>query len=190
MSVAAPPRHFAARCFVAPLADFEQFVRVAKPGEQMTIAHGLEPPRSEAVWLKSIDYVAAGLIVVRHVRSRLGYDYVATRCARVFDAQDDLPLFGLGSRARNAVDHETEDSVLQFVARIARRGAPLPSNADIARECGLRSADAARYRLRRLQERGLIQIESNSPDPSVPRSVRLRGSLRMKGSDMKVGRYK
>lgn len=185
----AAPRHFAARCFVAPLADFEQFVRAAKPGDRMTIAQGLEPPRCEAVWLKSIDYVTAGLIDVRHVRSRLGYDFIAVRREGVFPPDDPMPLFESGMRSRNAVDHEAEDSVLQYVARIARRGAPLPSNAEIARECGLRSGDSARYRLRQLQKRGLIKVESNSHDPCVPRSVRLCGAIKMKASDVRVGRY-
>jgi len=55
--------------------------------------------------------------------------------------------------------------VMVVLRGAARAGRPCPSNAEIARRCGLKDADRARYRIRQLRDAALIRVETVAAEP-------------------------
>jgi hypothetical protein len=105
-----------------------------------------------------------GLITLQQQRSpasRGAYDYIAKRThLSVIAAAPPPPREdSLSPELRLLLDH---------LSRRADQGAPCLSNRGIARACGLKDAEAARYRLRQLRSAGAIIV---APVPVEPGRV-------------------
>lgn len=85
------------------------------------------------------------------------------RVRRTRSPRPSRPLPAVGAVQQDA---EAELMLVKAVLRsAARAGAPCPSNAEIARRCGLSDADRARYRMRQLRETGVIRVEAIAAEP-------------------------
>lgn len=109
-----------------------------------------------------------------HVISRgvgRGFDYVAFKRA----AETVRPCAPGRGETKLA-------KVLTALTKRAAAGGVMQSNAELARECGLKNADAARYQIAKLEARGVIQVEDFGPNE------RRRVTIAATGDSTKRGR--
>ena len=135
----------------------ESWADNAEPGQRITYASGpAELPEHPT-------FVLAGSLrrqgaVITHIKRRDdggGFDFLAVRRAR-----------DVAEQVRNTATVD-DDDLDQIVLRELRRCASLqwacPTNAELARRCGLKDALQASYRMRKLIEAGHILVEGRGP---------------------------
>ena len=144
--------------------DLHQWARDASPGTSLCLGVAAAVPPSTQPALRSLS--DAGLIDV--ARRRVGperYSFVVQRrSARYIERQAPAVRRG-GQHARRA--GTAERRVLKLLLAAVAKGLPCPTNAAIAKATGLPDENAASYRLKLLQRRGLIRV-------IVPNDPRLR----------------
>lgn len=161
--------------------DLREWARDATPGTSLCLGVASAVPPSTQPVLRSLS--DAGLIDV--ARRRIGpekYSFIVQRrSGRYVDRQPAQVRRG-GHRARRA--GTVERRLLKLLLLAATRGMPCPTNAAIAKLVGLPDDLAASYRLRKLQDRGLIRVAVPA-DPRMHRVVTIvasgaqtRGGLR------------
>jgi hypothetical protein len=152
--------------------DLRDWAREASPGTSLCLGVASSVPASTQPALRSLS--DAGVIDV--ARRRVGperYSFVVQRrSARYIDRQPAMPRRG-GMRVRRA--GTVERRILKLLLIAVARDLPCPTNATIAKLVGLRDELAASYRLRKLQERGLIRIAVPA-DPRLHRVVTIVAS--------------
>lgn len=152
--------------------DLQAWARDASPGASLCLGVAASVPPATQPALRALS--DAGLIDI--ARRRVGPErfsfVVQRRSARFGDRQHTAPRRG-GMRARRA--GTIERRILKLLLTAAARGLPCPTNATIAHLVGLRDELAASYRLRKLQERGLIRIAVPA-DPRLYRVVTIVAS--------------
>lgn len=157
--------------------DLRDWSRGAEAGAALCLGTPIAAlPASTAAAVRSL--TDARVIDIARVRvASEKYSFIVQRrTGRYIDRADMRPV---KSRARGG-DHArragtVERRLLKLLMVAASRGLPCPTNAAIARAVGLPDDNAASYRLRRLQQRGLIRVEV-SADPRRLRIVTIVAS--------------
>lgn len=151
------------------IADFEQWLDRAVVGDRFVYAWGAVPQRTFPVWTHAADLHRDGMVRLHHRRNRDGgWDYIAVR--------GDPPVVAAKARPAPPVggDDDPAEKVLRALSRAANFSRPCPSNAELARLCGLNDAAAASYRVRQLRDLGRIVVGEQGP--GLPRVVRIVSS--------------
>lgn len=151
--------------------DLQSWARDASPGTSVCLGVGPRLPARTAEVVTSL--CAAG--VIDAPRRRIGPDrysfVVQRRSQRFVERPPTKPRGGNHARRTGTVERR----VLKLLLKAATDSLPCPTNAAIARAVGLPNELAASYRVRRLQERGLIFVDVPA-DPRLHRVVTIRAS--------------
>lgn len=124
----------------------------ARAGDAAIYAKGGKPDESHPVCRQVVEWCASGAVEVEQTRQSDGTVFVV-RLAPPFELQSP-------SSDLDNVDRQ----VLAVIRdRISTDGAA-PSLTEIAAACGLRNRQAARYRVRKLEERGMLKRQGVGPD--------------------------
>ena len=130
----------------AALADLQ-------PGGSFVFAKGERPDPAHPV-TAMIDRAVAEGAVRRHLSGRDGEGRLMHKVVRA------VPVVAPRVRAVPGAGGEQlspkDDAVLALLLAAAEAGEPCPSNRALAQAAGLRDADAASHRLRRLRRAGLL----------------------------------
>lgn len=151
--------------------DLRDWSRGAEAGAAICLGQPVAAlPPSTAAAVRSLS--DAGVVDI--ARRRVGperYSFVVQRRSTPYIDRADMRPVAPRARGGNHVRRSgvIERRVLKLLLAAANRGLPCPTNAAIARAVGLRDDVAASYRVRRLQQRGLIRVEV----PSDPRRLRI-----------------
>ena len=151
--------------------DLRDWSRGAEAGAAICLGQPVAAlPPSTAAAVRSLS--DAGVLDI--ARRRVGperYSFVVQRRSTPYiDRADMRPVKARprgGNHARRA--GTIERRVLKLLMTAANRGLPCPTNAAIARACGLADDNAASYRIKILQRRGLIRVDV----PQDPRRLRV-----------------
>lgn len=140
------------------LASLESWLASAEPGDELVFADGFASPHDAPAWKESIRLVGEGEVRVHHRRisARRIQHFMVRRTPEIAAAVAPLS-------APIADDDDPSIRVLRAVRRWVNFRRPCPSNAEIARECGLPNPAAASYRLRCLVAAGIVSIEDQGP---------------------------
>lgn len=151
------------------VAEFEHWLATAPIGAQFVYAWGPVPQRRREVWAHAAEAGREGVIRLHHRRrGDGGWDYVAVRAVPPIIAAKAAPATAVGD------DDHPAQKMLRALRRAANFKRPCPSNAELARECGLPDAAAASYRVRQLRDLGFIVVSEQGP--GLPRVVKIVSS--------------
>lgn len=145
--------------------DLRDWVRSAAPGASLCLGVAEAVPAATQPALGSM--LDAGLVDVARKRVAPGRYrfYVQRRSRRFIDSFSVTPRGGRHARRAGTVERR----LLRILTAAATADLPCPTNAVLARALGLSGGAAASYRLRRLQQRGLVRVEV----PADPRLLRV-----------------
>ncbi len=140
--------------YTRTVADFEQWLDNAEAGDRFVIAEGFSTPRAEPLWTLARNLCDDGVIRVHHKRGDQSgwWLYIAVRSALVPAGQESARVI------RVEDESDPADKVLRQLRRAANFGRPCPSNAELAKACGLRDAGQASYQMRRLVQANAIRV--------------------------------
>jgi hypothetical protein len=129
--------------------DLLAFVRRAPAGESLIYCAAPDLIRSETS--ARVNDLAAEGLVRPHRRRRAGggWEYFVVRTGKGF-ATRLTPV-------EAALTDPATDLIFRALKRAANLGFPCPSDADLARSCGLNTRDQAQHRVRKLIDLGLVQ---------------------------------
>lgn len=160
----APPEPLVggATMFVATAAEIDAWLRRAGAGDCCVYARVARLDRGLDGATLARRAAAQALVTLRQTRHAPAsplFDYIARRTA--------LPIRAEAAAVPPSDDALTADArrVLDHLARQADQEAPASTNRGIARACGLKDEDAARYQLRRLRALGKIIVKPVPADP-------------------------
>lgn len=136
----------------------DQWAATAVPGEKTIYATGPELPRGAPAVLLARALADIGLVTLTTQAIEGGRNYLAIRCA--IDPNKPEPARHLAP----ATEDLLAAKVLQRLRRAANLEQVCPTNAELARDCGLRDADAASYRIRKLIAASCIRVEDQGPN--------------------------
>lgn len=149
------------RVTIAPLATFADqaalaaWIEAARPEDSAIYATGPALPHRHPV-VQMVQTLTDRGVLRAHLKARhdgRGFDFlVYKRAAQAVPAK--AASRGEAKMAR----------VLQALTRVVAAEGLMPSNAELARQCGLKNADAARYQLNKLEAAGAIRIEDFGPN--------------------------
>jgi hypothetical protein len=156
--------------------DLQSWARDAAPGASLCLGVGAAMPAATAAAVRSLS--EAGIIDAP--RRRIGperYSFVVQRrSARYIERQAPVPRRAGGRGGHHARRAGTaERRVLKLLLAAVAKGLPCPTNAAIAKATGLPDENAASYRIKLLQRRGLIRVAVPN-DPRLPRVVTIVAS--------------
>lgn len=143
--------------------SFRAWVERAAPGDDVVYCVGARP--SEAIGAAVRAMSVKGLVLttsrrkdgqLRHIAVRLADRPAPVRARPSAHRGRFVPREDAGRRA-------VERAIMRLLTDAARRGAPCPTNKEIAQHAGLSGAVAASYRVRRLVQAGKIIVEEPSP---------------------------
>ncbi|GAA4220221.1 hypothetical protein GCM10022253_23870 [Sphingomonas endophytica] len=151
------------------VAEFEQWLDTSTLGACLVYAWGPSTQRRQAVWAHAAEAGREGVVRLHHRRAADGgWEYVAVRTNPPITAPR-----APASPAAGDDDHPAQ-RILRALRRAANFSRPCPSNAELARQCGLPDAASASYRVRQLRDLGLIIVSEQGP--GLPRVVRIVAS--------------
>jgi hypothetical protein len=141
--------------YARSVAEFEQWLDTAQPNDRFVLAEGETSPRAAPIWSFARASCDDGTVRLHHVQGdRPGWwQYIAVRRG----------LIEVGEPARVLrVEDDTDpaEKVLRVLRRAANFSRPCPSNAELAKACGLKDAGQASYQVRRLVQAGAIRVVS------------------------------
>jgi hypothetical protein len=158
---------------LADADEFDAWMGRAVVGDVFLLARGRVRPTHAPVWLAASMAQRAGVLVI--VARATGdaasptlwqAEWTGARGAGG-DARVALRRADGGAERREPTCSDGElvgDRILRLLRRSAGLGTPCPSQGQLARECELNSAAAAKYWIEQLAARKLIRIEKQ-PDP-------------------------
>jgi len=161
--------------FTVTVEDVEAWVTMAEPGDELVYATGIALPASAPAVVAVRDLVADGLVRTHMRRVGKGFEYFAIR-----RAPEVNPVQPPRHVAPPRDDGDTR--VLRVLTRAANLRQVCPTNAEIARECGLKDAVAASYRLRKLIADGAIKSEDQGPNQRRIVTIVGTGASTIKGA--------
>ena len=136
--------------YVIAVSEWAKWLAHSAPGDEMIYAHGLVPPRSDAVW-RAAGMAADDALVTLYTRKQDGRTFwMAQKCRIV--ARTDKSADWRISRASVAID--------EMLRAAFEHGAVLPANAAIAGRTGLSRDKAGRLLHERAQVIGLRVVQS------------------------------
>lgn len=138
-------------CFSVSVSALEDWLDGASLGDQFIYARGAALDQQRDVVVRVRELVAEREVLT-HQRKRNGeWEYFAVRR---YPERGATPI-----RAVPAIEAETPvGRVLSILQRCCRLGLPARTNAEIAREMGLKNAEAARYLFNQLVEQRIISV--------------------------------
>lgn len=152
--------------------DLRDWARDATPGTSLCLGVAASVPPATQPVLRSLS--DAGVIDV--ARRKVGpeqYSFIVQRRSGRYIDRQPAPVRRGGTRTRRA--GTVERRILKLLLLAATREMPCPTNGAIAKLVGLPDDLAASYRLRKLQERGLIRVDVPA-DPRLHRVVTIVAS--------------
>lgn len=124
----------------------------AKPGHAAIYAKGGKPDVTHPVCRQVMEWRASGVVETEEKRQSDGTVFMV-RMSEPFELRAE-------SERLDDIDGQVLAAIRE---RVATKGTA-PSLTEIASACGLRNRQAARYRVRKLEERGLLQRDGAGPD--------------------------
>ncbi len=135
----------------------EQWAQL-KPGGNLAFARGETYDRRHPVVAMVLAEQAAGRATLHRSGQGVGRVHIVQRCCgSSAEMAERASAAARAQRDRFWAD-TPEGRVLAAIEDCAERGLPCPTNADLARAAGLRSGQAASYRLGRLAELGKVRV--------------------------------
>lgn len=141
------------------------WVADAAPGSQIVYARGAALPSGAGVDLVRA-LAQAGTVAPVRRRAPHGFDFIAQRTRSPFALNAAIARISRGPvrRARKASTKTECRALYRLIKKAAAEGRPCPTNAELARSIGLKDADAARFRLRRIVAEGLVEFTDHGPN--------------------------
>lgn len=144
--------------------QFSQWAARARPGEDVVYSTGVRPGDAIGAAVRAMQ--ESGVVALTSKRVEGGFRFIAQRLADPRPSQ--LLKRGPEHRGRFARREvkgrrAPERLIYKLLVEAARRGAPCPTNAELATRTGLSGAVAASYRMRRLVQSGQIVVQEPSP---------------------------
>ena len=148
-----------------PDSAIRSWAAEAAPGSSIVYARGAALPSGAGVDLVRA-LAQAGTVAPVRRRAPHGFDFIAQRTRSPFALKAAVARLARGPVRRNRkASTKTECRALyRLIKKAAAEGRPCPTNAELARAVGLKDADAARFRLRRLVAEGLITFTDHGPN--------------------------
>ena len=143
--------------YAIDVSTFADWLATARDRDAIIYARGMVLPRGSATIFAVREAVAGGLIITHEQLAADGSrerSFIAVRTAQA--------PWAAVAPVTPAVD-EAMDAVWRHIKRVAMGGQPGPTNDELARICGLKDADAARYQLAKLVSAGRVAVESFGP---------------------------
>ncbi len=137
--------------------QLDQWVSTALPGDRCIYATGPELPREAPAVSLARTMANVGLVTLTTQAVAGGRNFIAIRCA-IDPNRPDAP------RHAPVREDDLAEKVLARLRRAANLGHVCPTNAELARDCGLKDADAASYRIRKLIAARKIRVEDHGPN--------------------------
>lgn len=135
----------------------DQWASSAMPGDKIIYATGPELPRGSPAVAMARTLANVGLVTLTTRALDGGRDFIAIRCA--ID-----PNKAAAPRHAPVQEDELTELVFRRLSRAANLGQVCPTNAELARDCGLPDAAAASYRIRKLIAAKRVRIEDQGPN--------------------------
>jgi hypothetical protein len=131
------------------VASLEEWLRAAVPGDRIVYAWGAVLRRDRRAVTRAAELGDAKRVQLNFRKVDGRGEWVATRLAdrRAVAVPPAPPLPGETGRAPETA----EDRVFRAIRRRVKLGVPMATDAELARECGLKDADQASYVLRKLK---------------------------------------
>lgn len=147
--------------YAIDVSSFADWLATARDRDAIIYARGMVLPRGSATIFAVREAVAGGLIITHEQLAADGSrerSFIAVRTAQApwaSAATANVP-------GTPPVD-EPMEAVWRHIKRAAMGGQPGPTNDELARHCGLKDADAARYQLAKLVSAGRVAVDSFGP---------------------------
>ena len=136
----------------------EAWLMGAETGDEIVYATGPALPQSAAAVVLARALSEDGLVRTHLRRVGRSFEYFAVK--RSPDPNPPAPIRHAAPRG----DDDADTRVLRALCRAANLGQMCPSNAELAKLCGLSDPDAASYRVRKLIQAGAIRSEDQGPN--------------------------
>lgn len=150
--MSAPAFSIGPLAYALSISDFAAWVERAPVGARIVYAHGSVPPRGEPAWALAGALETAGRVTLTAARDGGVTEWIATKLAA-----------GPGAAAAAPIEDAAAERVLARLRRAANLEQVCPTNAELAEACGLKDADAASYRIRKLIRERRIRVEDQGP---------------------------
>lgn len=155
-----PPRFQIGPLTIPIAADvLEAWAKDARSGDRLAYAYGRQEMPDHATFAAARALRVAGRINT-HLQRRtdgLGFDFLAVR------RRDEAPA-AEAAPAPPAIEDEAMEKIFRALKRAANFGLVCPTDAELALECGLKNAAAARYRRDLCAAAGWIRVENQGPN--------------------------
>lgn len=148
--------------FSVDVEAFEHWVAASEPGDRFRYATGVVPPHKAPAWVMARALYDEGEVTLTSGKrpDNGEWDWFAVRRA---PEKPELPVIV------TATAEVATGRVLRELRRCALNRLRCPTNAEIARSCGLPTPVAASYQLRKLVGAGAIRVLIKGPN--APRVV-------------------
>lgn len=140
-------------CMSISIADFREWLAVARPGGEIVYATGPVLDQKRDVVLLAGQYIEAGLIRTHRRKVEGRWEYFAVRR----DASAPPP------KARVEAIDGVKGQMLSILRRAANLGQVCPTNTELARQLALKNGEAARYEFNQLVAGGHIRVANFGP---------------------------
>ncbi len=141
----------------AEVDELDHWVSIALPGERCIYATGPELPRGAPAVSRARILAESGLVTLTTQAIVGGRNFIAVRCA----IDPNKPVV---DRHVPPQEDALAEKVLARLRRAANFSQLCPTNAELARDCGLKDADAASYRIKKLIRERKIRVEDQGPN--------------------------
>jgi hypothetical protein len=140
------------------IADWDRFVKTAKPGAKIVYAEGPAAPRSDATFIRARAAFDAGQVLLFTAKGPRGHQWIAERRAEGARGRE------MGRHKATIVradDQSPEQRLFSYLKRCANFAMPCPTNEEINAAIDVRNG---KYLFRKLIEAGLIRSEDQGPN--------------------------
>lgn len=166
------------RTGTAPLATFADqqqlaaWIETAQPEDCAIYATGPALPHRHPT-VQMVQTLTDRGVLRTHLKARAdgrGFDFLA------FKRAAETPRACAQGRGEAKLAR-----VLAALTKRAEGGGVMPSNGELARACGLKNADAARYQLNKLEAQDVIRIEDFGPNERRVVTIVATGAATVRG---------
>lgn len=139
------------------LADWDRWLKAAKPSARIVYAEGPAAPRSDATFIRARAALDAGQVLLFNPKGPRGYQWIAERRADGAAAQE----YGrLKTTITRADDQSPEQRLFSLLKRCAAFSMVCPTNEEIN---VVLDVGNGRYLFKKLIKAGLIRSEDQGP---------------------------
>jgi hypothetical protein len=149
-SSVAKSKFYSGRDVLSRRARSTPSLRMAAAGAELHLLRSARAIRAARTWRAPASSPPTGLVRTHHRRrAGGGWQYYVVRTGKGLITRLDPVAAALADPAT--------DLIFRALKRAANMGFPCPSDADLARTCGLNTRDQAQHRVRKLIDLGLVQ---------------------------------